>query len=376
MTDSVYFDNNATTAIAPEVFEAMLPYLRDHFGNPSSPHGYARKPAMAIANAREQVARLVGVDASSIFFTSGGTEGNAMAIHAALAARPGRTDIIFSAVEHAAVWGWRKQLASQGYTIRIAGVSRNGSLDLDHFHSLITSNTALVCIMLANNETGIIYPVKQIAASAHEAGALVHTDAVQAIGKISVDLRELDVDFATIGGHKFHAAKGIGALYIRDPKNFSPIMYGGEQEAGVRPGTEAVSSIVSLGAAADLARREEPGISARRDNFEQWLMATFPGVIIAGQGEPRLPNTTLAFFPNVETEPLLALLDMNGVACSSGSACASGAHEPSHVIAAMGLSAKNVAIVRISASRYTTDEDYHRLREALVKSVAHLNLRR
>jgi cysteine desulfurase len=372
MTASVYFDNNATTAVAPEVLEAMLPFLREHYGNPSSPHEFARKPAMAVAKAREQVAAACGVAPASVVFTSGGTEGNAMAIHAALAARPTRKKIIFSAVEHAAVWGWRKRLASQGYTIRVAGVNRDGALNLDEFKSLLSEKTALVCLMLANNETGIVYPVEQVAALAHEAGALVHTDAVQATGKIPVDFSRLGVDYATIGGHKFHAVKGVGALYVRDAKNFSPLTLGGEQESGLRPGTEAVPSIVSLGAAAELAMRPVAGMAECRDDFETWLEATFPGVIIAGKSQLRLPNTTFALFPGIETEPLLALLDMHGVACSSGSACASGAHEPSHVLAAMNLAAEHAAVIRISASRYTTNDDYARLRDALCLAVGKL----
>jgi cysteine desulfurase len=382
----------------------MLPYLKEHYGNPSSPHGMARAPALAVKKARDQVAGLLCVPSSSLVFTSGGTESNAMAIHAALAARPDRKEIVFSAVEHAAVWGWRARLERQGHTIKIAPVNRDGALDLDQLASLITERTALVCLMLANNETGVIYPVHEVAKLTRKVGAWLHTDAVQAAGKIPFQGGDIQVmsaapaavggsagavtncmsplgagvDSAAICGHKFHAIKGIGAMYIREAAGFSPLMLGGEQEGGLRPGTEAVPSIVSLGAAAAEAAKwlksgESDTMLVRRDGFEDWLLETFPDTIIAGKHQPRLPNTTLAIFPGIDTEPLLALLDMAGVACSSGSACASGAHEPSHVLAAMGLDQPQpAAVVRISSSRFTTVEDYTRLREALRNAVAKL----
>ena len=371
-----YFDNNATTALAPEVLETMLPYLREHYGNPSSPHGFARKPAMAVAKAREQVAALVDVPPASIVFTSGGTESNALAIHAALAAQPARKEVVFTAVEHVSVLGWQKRLMERGYRVHVVPVNRDGALNLDHLKSLLSDKVALVSVMLANNETGIMYPLQQIANLAHAAGARVHTDAAQAAGKISMSLSGLGVDYATICGHKFHAMKGIGALYLRDNHCLSPMMAGGEQEGGIRPGTEPVALMVSLGVAAELARNKPSATAPLRDEFEAWLAQKSPGVIIAGQNQPRLPNTTLALFPDIETEPLLALLDMNGIACSSGSACASGAHEPSHVLAAMGLDTLNAATVRISASRYTTAEDYARLREALRRALGQLSEQR
>ncbi len=366
----------------------------------------ARTPALAVKKAREQVAGLWSVPSSSLVFTSGGTESNAMAIHAALAARPERREVVFSAVEHAAVWGWRARLEKKGHTINIAPVNRDGALDLDQLASLITERTALVCLMLANNETGVVYPVHEVAKLTREVGAWLHTDAVQAAGKIPFHSGDIEgmsavtesghglpdgiitamsplgagVDSAAICGNKFHAIKGIGALFIRDTAGFSPLLLGGEQEGGLRPGTEAVPSIVSLGAAAAEATEWLKGGGAdemrtRRDGFEDWLLEMFPDAIIAGKNQPRLPNTTLAIFPGIETEPLLALLDMAGVACSSGSACASGAHEPSHVLAAMGLDQPQpAAVIRISSSRFTTDEDYARLREALRHAVTKLRV--
>lgn len=368
-----YFDNNATTALAPEVLDAMLPYLREHYGNPSSPHAFARKPALAVAKAREQVADLLSVPTASVVFTSGGTESNALAIHAALTAQPERKEVVFSSVEHVSALGWQKRLAVQGYRVHVVPVNRDGALDLDHLKRLLSEKVALVSVMLANNETGVVYPLQEIAGLAHAVGARVHTDAAQAAGKISMSPSGLGVDYATICGHKFHAMKGIGAIYLRDTHGLSPLMAGGGQEAGIRPGTEPVALMVSLGAAAELARTQPlVGTEVLRDEFEAWLMDEFPGVMVVGQHQSRLPNTTLALFPGIETEPLLALLDMSGIACSSGSACASGAHEPSHVLAAMGLGARTTATVRISASRYTTAEDYARLRDALRGAVRQL----
>ncbi|HMP90946.1 MAG TPA: aminotransferase class V-fold PLP-dependent enzyme [Kiritimatiellia bacterium] len=373
----VYFDNNATTAVADTVLNAMLPYLREHYGNPSSPHGFARAPAMAISRSREQLADLLGAEPSHFIFTSGGTEGNAAAVLGSLQASSPRNEVVFSAVEHVSVMAWCDRLIEQGFKVHIAPVNRDGNLDLDMLAGLLNERTALVSVMMANNETGILYPVNKIADMAHAVGALVHTDAAQSAGKIPVNFRALGVDFATVCGHKFHAVKGIGALYIRDAKKFRPLMLGGEQEFGRRPGTEPVPSIVALGAAATLAKSWLTGENSSRqqkarDELESWLVSSIPRAIIAGQKAPRLPNTTMALISGVETEPLLALLDMAGVAASSGSACASGAHEPSRVLAAMGADVTNNAVIRISSSRFTRDEDFEYLRTALAGSVRRL----
>jgi cysteine desulfurase len=370
MNMPVYLDNNATTAVAPEVVEAMLPYLREFYGNPSSPHRFARGPAVAVAKARDQVARLVNAPAESLVFTSGGTESNAMAISDALARDPFRNEVILSAVEHASVWAWRERLASRGVLVHVIPVDRNGQLDLGVLAGYLSPRTALVSVMMANNETGVVYPVKKIAELAHRAGALMHTDAVQTAGKILVNLADHGVDYASLCGHKYHAVKGMGIIYTRATNRYTPLMLGGEQEFGRRPGTEPVASVVAMGRASELAgawlaEGGDRALAAKRDAFEDWLAGAISGVVIAGRGGDRLPNTTLALIPGVETEPLLALLDMEGLACSSGSACASGAHEPSHVLKAMGYSEASGAVLRVSSSRYTTADEYRRLQEVL-----------
>lgn len=375
--DPIYFDHNATTPVAPAVVEAMWPFLHREFGNPSSPHRFARKPAMAVAKAREQVAYLCGAPAPRhIVFTSGGTESNALALHAALAERKGRDHILISAVEHVSVLGWRSRWEAQGYTVQVIPVDGSGRLDLSVMANALSDRTALVSVMLANNESGHLYPVAELAAMAHRVGALIHTDASQAIGKIPVDLTALGVDYAAGCGHKYNAIKGIGFLYCAEPSSMSPFMVGGEQEMGVRPGTESVPGIVALGAASELARgwlasTAPIAMARRREAFENWVTTSLAGTEIVGRNEPRLPNTTLLLVEGVETEPLLALLDLDGIACSSGSACASGAHEPSHVLAALGK-ADGRAVVRVSAGRDTTDADYQRLQIVMSDSISRL----
>ncbi len=377
MKTRMYFDNNATTRITPEVVEAMMPYFREEYGNPSSPHGFARKPAMAVAASRASVARLVGAQADQIIFTSGGTESNAMALWGFLAPGSPRNEIVVSSVEHASIWAWRDRLAAAGYSVRVVPVNRDGALDLEALSGMLSERTALVSVMLANNETGIIYPLKRITETAHAAGARVHTDAVQAVGKIPLHLASLGVDSAALCGHKFHASKGIGALYLRDPSGFSPLWVGGEQEFGRRAGTESVPLVAGLGCASDLAEdwlitRGADAMTNARDAFEGWMIKTVSDVVVLGKSEARLPNTTMVLIRGVETEPVLALLDMEGIACSSGSACASGAHEASHVVRAMGWADEAAAVVRISASRYTEPRDYERLREVLPALVQRL----
>ncbi|HMO51613.1 MAG TPA: cysteine desulfurase family protein [Kiritimatiellia bacterium] len=366
----MYFDNNATTRVDPEVLEAMTPYWLEHYGNPSSPHSGGRRPALAVAAARDALAALLNAPSDRFVFTSGGTESNALALHAALAAAPERREVVISAVEHASVRDWPQILNPRGYRVRVIPVDGNGALNLDALARALTPDTALVSVMLANNETGVVYPVAEVAALARSAGALTHTDAVQAVGKIPVDLAALGVDYASICAHKFHGPKGVGALYLRQPRGVAPLMPGGDQEFGVRPGTENVAGIVGLGAAATIAARwlRLNGPHAQetlRNAFEAWLLHAEPDAVILGRSQPRLPNTTLALFPGRATETVLARLDLADIAVSSGSACASGAHEPSHVLAAMGYDAKNDAVVRFSAGRTTTDADYHALRQAL-----------
>ncbi len=372
-----YFDNNATTAVAAEAVAAMEPFFRTDFGNPSSPHILARRPALAVASARASVAELAGVKPDQLIFTSGGTESNALAVWGWLRPGGGRDEVVVSAVEHTSVLAWRERLAEAGYTMRVAPVSRSGALDLEALAGLIGPRTAWVSVMLANNETGVVYPVKKIAEWAHGAGARMHTDAAQALGRIPVNLAALGVDAASGCAHKMHGPKGVGFLYLREAEGWRPGLMGGGQEFGRRPGTEPVSLMAGFGAAADqaaawLRARGEAAMAARRDAFEAWVTEAVPGVVVIGRGEPRLPNTSLLWLPGRETEVVLAALDMAGVACSSGSACAAGAHEPSHVLAAMGWAEEHGAVVRISAGRMTTDEDYAALRTALAEVLARL----
>lgn len=376
----IYLDNNATTRPATEVVEAMLPYIRDEYGNPSSPYSMARTAALAVDHARHQVSQILGVEQNKIVFTSGGTESNAMAILGSLPALKPRDEVILSSVEHASVRAWSERLSGMGYTVRTIPVDREGQLDLDAYSSMLSSRTALVSVMAANNETGIMYPIKKITAMAHSVGARMHTDIVQAVGKIPVQLADYGIDYAAVCGHKYHAVKGIGCLYIREPSGFEPRFLGGEQEFGRRPGTEPVASIVALGAASEIASAwlhgEGPAhMTAMRDAFELRVESLVPGIRIVGQSQPRLPNTSMLLIDGVDTEPLLALLDMEGLACSSGSACASGAHEPSLVLAAMGLvpppPAKQ-AVLRVSSSRYTREQDYAKLADVLPGLIAHL----
>jgi cysteine desulfurase len=377
MKTGIYFDNNATTRVAPEVVEAMLPYFREEYGNPSSPHGFARQPALAVSAARDSVARLIGARADQVVFTSGGTESNVMASWGWLSPSSPRNEVVVSAVEHASVWAWRDRLAAAGYTVRVVPVNRAGALDLEAFGGMISERIALVSVMLANNETGVIYPLKRITEMAHAVGAKVHTDAVQAVGKIPLNLTSLGVDSAALCGHKYHASKGIGALYLRDTSGFAPLWVGGEQEFGRRPGTEPVALVAGLGCASNLAEawliaRGADAMANARDALEAWMADAISDVVVLGKTEARLPNTSMVLIRGVETEPLLALLDMEGIACSSGSACASGAHEVSHVVRAMGWADEAAAVLRISASRYTQPGDYDRLREVLPTAIARL----
>lgn len=372
-----YFDNNATTVVAAEALAAMDPFFRAEFGNPSSPHAAARRPALAVAAARASVAKRVGVPEDRILFTSGGTESNALAVWGWLRPGSARDEVVVSAVEHASVWAWRERLGEAGFAVRVVPVGRSGALDLDALAAMIGPRTALVSVMLANNETGVVYPVAEIAALAQAAGARMHTDAAQAVGKMPVDFAALGVDAASGCAHKLHGPKGVGFLYLRDAEGWRPGLMGGGQEFGRRPGTEPVPLVAGFGAAAEAAAQWLAGgggaaMAARRDAFEAWAVAAVPGLEVIGRGQPRLPNTSLLWISGVETEVLLAALDMAGIACSSGSACASGAHEPSHVLAAMGWSDERAAVVRVSSSRFTTDEDERCLRHALAGEVARL----
>lgn len=335
----IYLDNNATTPIAPEVREAMLPYLAEEWGNPSSSYRFGARLKGVIEAARGQVAELIGASAREIIFTSGATEANNTAIHAALKANPARRHIITSAVEHSSVLSCCRALELEGMRVTVLPVDREGLLKLADLENAIADDTAVVSLMWANNETGMLFPVERIAELCRARGVLFHCDAVQAVGKLPVEVRRLPVDYLTLSGHKFHGPKGVGALFVRRGTPFMPLIHGGHQERGRRGGTENVALIVGLGVAAELARKGVADYAARvrplRDALEQGILSGIPETELNGHREERLPNTTNITFRGVESEALLLLLDQAGVCASSGSACLADSDEPSHVVRAM-----------------------------------------
>ncbi|UIE38041.1 cysteine desulfurase NifS [Leptodesmis sichuanensis] len=361
MTNVIYLDNNATTKIDPEVVEAMLPYLTEFYGNPSSMHRFGGQVGKALKTARSQVASLLGAEDSEVVFTSCGTEGNNTAIRAALAAQPDRKHLITTQVEHACVLNLFKQLEKQGYTVTYLSVNSKGQLDLMELEAAMTGNTALVSTMYANNETGTIFPVEQVGAIVKEYGATFHVDAVQVAGKLPLNMKSSTIDMMTISGHKLHAPKGVGALYVRKGFRFRPFLVGGHQERGRRAGTENVTSIVGLGKAAELAQAhlaDIPQEKKLRDRLEKGLLNSIPDCSVNGDPKNRLPNTTNIGFKYIEGEAILLSLDQFGICASSGSACTSGSLEPSHVLRAMGLPYTTLhGSIRFSLSRYTTEAE-------------------
>lgn len=361
----IYLDNNATTRVAPEVIDAMLPYLVEYYGNPSSMHRFGAEAGRGLARAREQVAALIGAgDDSEIIFTAGGSESDNLAIVGTLRAYPQKKHVITSAVEHPAVLGLCRDLQKrQGYEVDFIGVDGQGRLDLDELRRKVRPDTAVVSIMVANNETGVIFDTAAIGEIVKAAGAVFHVDAVQAVGKLTVDLRQLAcVDMLSLSGHKLHAPKGVGALYVRRGTRLRPLIVGGHQERGRRAGTENVASCVALGAACELAaaHREEEGTRVRelRDRLETGILAVVPDCRRNGDADARLPNTTNISFDYIEGEGILLLLDRAGIAASSGSACTSGSLEPSHVLKAMGVPFIAAhGSIRFSLSRYNTAEE-------------------
>jgi cysteine desulfurase len=367
----VYADNNATTRVAPEVLEAMLPFFKEQFGNPSSMHYLAKPAEQAITKAREQVACLLNADPSEIVFTSCGTESNNAAIRGVLAALPHKKHIITTRVEHPAVRNVCQYLGKNGYRVTELSVDKTGQIDLDELRETLDDDTALVSIMWANNETGVIFPVREIADMVKSRGALLHCDAVQAAGKLPVDLRTFNVDLLSISGHKLHAPKGVGVLYIRKGTYFSPLLIGGHQEKGRRAGTENVPYIVGLGKACELALEqredEQTRVKSLRDRLEQELLEKALDASVNGDTTNRLPNTTSISFKYIEGEAILLMLSAEGIAASSGSACTSGSLEPSHVLRAMGVPFTRVhGSIRFSLSRYNSDEDITYIVEKMV----------
>jgi cysteine desulfurase len=377
METCIYLDNNATTKVDPEVLKTMLPYLTEFYGNPSSMHAFGGRVGKAVKQARERVAALLGAEASEIIFTSCGSEGNNTAIRAALATLPERKHIITTAVEHPAVLNVCKQLEKQGYAVTYLSVDRRGQLDLMELEAAITGNTALVTVMYANNETGTVFPIEQIGAVAKEYGAVFHVDAVQAVGKIPLNLKDSTIDLLTLSGHKLHAPKGVGALYVRRGFRFRPLLVGGHQERGRRAGTENVAGIVALGRAAELEGLHLEEVTKRerklRDRLEKGLLQAIPDCEVNGDPKNRLPNTTNIGFKYIEGEAILLSLDKYGICASSGSACTSGSLEPSHVLQAMGLPYTILhGSIRFSLSRYTTDAEVDRVLEVMPEIVARL----
>lgn len=359
---TIYLDNNATTAVAPEVLAAMLPYLGEFYGNPSSMHSFGGQVGEAVDTARERIAALLGAGPDEIIFTSCGSESDNTAIWSALQTQPEKRHLITTRVEHPAVLNVVQYWERQGYHVTLLGVDGKGRLDLDEYAAALSDDTALVSIMFANNEVGDIYPIQTMAEMAKERGILFHTDAVQAVGKTPIDLRHLPVDMLSLSGHKIHAPKGIGVLYVRKGVRFRPFLRGGHQERGRRAGTENVPYIVGLGMAAQLSsdhmQEERVNVARLRDKLENGLLERIPDSMVNGDVENRLPNTSNIAFKNVEGEAILLMLDRLGICASSGSACTSGSLEPSHVLRAMGVPFNYAhGSVRLSLSRYTTEED-------------------
>jgi cysteine desulfurase len=374
----IYLDNNATTRVDPLVVEAMLPYFTEQFGNPSSIHRFADGVAKGIKQARHQVQELIGCEHDSeIIFTSCGTESDSTAILSAIKAQPDRKEIITTTVEHPAILSLCEYLEKEGYIIHRMPVDKIGRLDLDAYKSLLSDRVAIVSVMWANNETGTLFPVVEMAEMAHAAGVMFHTDAVQAVGKIPMMLKDTKIDMLSLSGHKLHAPKGIGVLYLRRGTRFRPLLRGGHQERGRRAGTENSAAIVGLGKACELAlaniEHENTVVKAMRDRLERGIVELIPNCFITGDVENRLPNTTDIAFEYIEGEAILMLLNKAGIAASSGSACTSGSLEPSHVMRAMDIPYTAAhGTIRFSFSRYNTMEEVDEVLKVMPDIAANL----
>jgi cysteine desulfurase len=374
----IYLDNNATTACDPAVVAAMLPFFTEQFGNPSSMHSFGNKVGLALKEARARVQALLGAEhESEIVFTSCGTESNSTAILSALKAQPERNQIITTVVEHPAILAVCEQLEKEGVVVHRLKVDKRGRLDLDEYRALLSPRVALVTAMWANNETGTLFPIGQMAELAHAAGVMFHTDAVQAVGKLPMELKNSKIDMLSLSGHKLHALKGIGVLYLRRGLRFRPLLRGGHQERGRRAGTENSASIVGLGVAAEQAMQhmahEATEVKRLRDRLEAGILAQVPRAFATGDTANRLPNTASIAFEFVEGEAILLLLNKEGIAASSGSACTSGSLEPSHVMRAMGIPYTAAhGTVRFSLSRYNTEAEIDRVIAAVPPIIAQL----
>lgn len=372
-----YFDNNATTRVAPEVVGAMMPFLREQWGNPSSTYAFGRQVGEAVDRARGQVAALINAEPREVIFTSCGTESNNSAIHSALVTQPEKRHVLTTAVEHSANTKFCALLQKRGYAVTFLPVAADGTLDLELLETSILPDTAIVSVMWANNETGVLFPVREAAAICHRKGVLFHTDAVQTPGKLKIDVRELDADCLSLSAHKLHAPKGVGLLYVKRRVKYQPLIVGGGQERGRRGGTENVANIVAFGRAAELAMAslddENTRVRALRDKLENGILTGIPGTSRNGAQEPRLPNTSNIAFEGVEAEGILMLLDQAGICASSGSACTTGSLDPSHVLTAMGCSvARARSSIRFSLGIYNTEAEVDYVMQYLPGIIAKL----
>ena len=371
----VYLDNNATTPVLPEILAAMQPFFGEHFGNASSIHHHGQETRAAVERARESVAALLGCKASEIVFTSGGTEGDNLAILGVAAAGE---HVITSTIEHHAVLNSSKHLQSLGCDVTYVPVDGRGLINPDDVRGSLRPNTRLISVMMANNETGVLQPVEEIGKIAAEADVYFHTDGVQAAGKVAIDVRGIGCDLLSISGHKMHAPQGVGALYVRKGTSLRPMLHGGSHERSRRAGTENVPGIVALGKAAEMARaafaRDDlDRMSALRDRLEQTILREVEGTKVNGQGAPRVPNTSSIHFDCIEGEALVIALDLKGLAVSTGAACSSGAIEPSHVLTAMGLNPQQArGSIRFSLGKQNTAEDVESALSLIPQTVARL----
>jgi len=374
--DVVYLDNNATTRPAPEAVAAMTPYLTEWYGNPSSVHRFGQRARQAIDEARARCAALIGCGESELMFTAGGTESINSAVRGLLAARAPRTRVVITTVEHSATRELCQQLVKEGAEIVQVRVDREGTLDLDELRMAVTDETALVSIMWANNETGVLFPVEQVAPICRAKRVPYHCDGTQAVGKIPVNVAALGVDALSFASHKFHGPKGVGGLFVRRGVRIRPLMIGGPQERGRRGGTENVPGVVGMGKAAELAQEflpQMPRVAALRDRLEREILGKIPDTHVMGSRENRLPNTTNVAFARLEAEAILLLLSEQGVCASAGAACSSGSLDPSPVLRAMQIDDKVAhGAVRFSLSRYTTDVEIDRALEVLPRVIDRL----
>ena len=373
----IYLDNNATTPIDPAVLEAMRPFLEKYFANPSSGYQFATRVRNAVEQAREQVAALLGCEPGEIVFTSCGTESNNTAFHSALETRPECKHVVTTAVEHSAVRKPAQELEQHGYKVTVIGVDNSGRLSLRALADAICADTALISVMWANNETGVIFPIEEIAEVARDKNVPLHTDAVQVAGKIPINLRELPLQFLSISGHKLHAPKGVGALYVNRRSRFRPLLLGGSHENNRRAGTENAASIVGLGKAAEIALAKLPDEQTRvrnlRDRFEKMLLDRIAAARVNGIGAPRLANTSSVMFDEIESEAALMMLDQENICCSAGSACRTGSLHPSHVLSAMGLVNEQArGSLRFSFGRFSTEAEVDRALDVVPRVIEKL----